>query len=287
MAVEAGVSPHTLDAYARDLARFARFLEEQGIRTFALSDSRPVLLFLQAERTAGLSVRTTARRLSCIRMLSRFLAAEGLIPLDFSAGIQAPQIWKLLPSFLTRSEIEALMAAPAADGPLGIRNRAILEMFYATGARVSEIVDLSVARVDLGLRIARVRGKGSRERIVPFGTQAAQALEMYLEAARPVFLARARGKEPGMLFLSYRGRGLTRDRIFHIVRDLARRAGIERPISPHVLRHSFATHLLEGGADLRAVQEFLGHRDISTTEIYTHLDRTRLKGVHDRCHPRS
>ncbi len=285
--VEAGVSANTLKAYRKDLDKFADYLMLRSIDSFDLDSSQPVIDFLQHERDHGQSIRTTARRLSCIRMFVRFLATENLISHDYASTIASPKLWRYLPEFLSLEEVEALLTTPPAGTMLGMRDRALLEMYYATGARVSELIDLRIAGLNLSSRFARVRGKGSKERIVPFGTKAQKALTAYLEKSRPRLLDSSSADAPDTVFLSCRGRKLTRDRIFRLVRRYARLAGIARPVSPHVLRHSFATHLLEGGADLRVVQELLGHQDITTTEIYTHLDQSRLKKVHHRYHPRS
>lgn len=285
--VEAGVSANTLKAYGQDLEKFTEFLHSRSIESYNLETSQPVLDFLHHERQRGLSVRTTSRRLSCIRMFVRFLASENLIPFDYTSTLLSPQLWRYLPEFLSTEEVDALMKAPPATSVLGLRDRALLEMYYATGARVSELIDLRTDGLNLSLNFARVTGKGSRERIVPFGNKARKALKAYMEKSRPALLAVKGSDAPDLVFLSCRGRMLTRDRVFRLVRRYARLAGIERSVSPHVLRHSFATHLLEGGADLRVVQELLGHQDITTTEIYTHLDKSRLKKVHHRYHPRS
>ncbi len=285
--IEAGVSPNTLAAYSGDLEKFSKFLISCNVMDFNLEDGRLILDFLQAEREAGYSVRTRSRRLSSIRMFVRFLASENIIPNDYASSVVYPQLWKRLPEFLTVEQIDALMNAPPRDTPLGLRDRALLEMYYATGARVTELINLKFEDINLDLRYVRIMGKGSRERIVPFGNRAKTTLAAYLTKARPSFLAAPGAGAGDNVFLTYRGKKLTRDRIFRLVRLYSEKAGIGGGVSPHVLRHSFATHLLEGGADLRVVQELLGHRNVTTTEVYTHLDQARLKKVHGKYHPRA
>ncbi len=285
--VEAGVSPNTLSAYGLDLRKFSAWLGSRNISTFDLDDGRLILDFLDDERKKGLSVHTRSRRLSSIRMFIRFLASENLIRGDYASTIVYPQIWKRLPEFLSTEQINALIEAPDRTRPLGLRDRALLEMYYATGARVSELITLALEGLNLSLNYARIMGKGTKERIVPFGDRARDALNSYLSEERPRLEKTGPGAAPGLVFLSRRGRRLTRDRIFRLVRHYARKAGIRGSVSPHVLRHSFATHMLERGAGLRVVQELLGHSNVTTTEIYTHLDQTRLKKVHRNFHPRA
>lgn len=285
--IEAGVSPNTLEAYANDLARFSAFLAARGENGFDLPDGALILAFLENERNQGLSLRTTSRRLSAIRMFVRFLASENLVARDYASTLVYPQLWKRLPEFLSVEKIDELMNTPPADTTLGKRDRALLEMYYATGARVTELITLKTECADLSLQYVRLTGKGSKERIVPFGRSARDAMQVYIDEARPELAGAAGADAPDLVFLSRRGRKLTRDRVFRLLKHYAIRAGIPGGISPHVLRHSFATHLLEGGADLRIVQELLGHRNVTTTEIYTHLDQTRLKKVHRAYHPRA
>ncbi len=285
--IEAGVAQNTLKAYGRDLRRYSAYLLSLGVAGFDLDDGAIILEFLEKERNRGLAVRSTSRCLSAIRMFVRFLASEKIIRRDYASSILYPQLWKRLPEFLSFEEVKVLLEAPSKDTPLGLRDRALLEMYYATGARVSELITLKEDRLDMNLQIARIVGKGSKERIVPFGGRAKDAIDRYMREVLPSLRAAPRAETDGLLFLSRRGRRLTRDRIFRIVRSYAEQAGIPGGISPHILRHSFATHLLEGGADLRIVQELLGHRNVTTTEIYTHLDQTRLKKVHRMYHPRA
>jgi len=306
--VEAGVSPNTLSAYGLDLRKFSAWLRSRKISGFDLDDGRLILDFLDSERKRGLAVHTRSRRLSSIRMFVRFLASENLIRGDYASTIVYPQIWKRLPEFLSTEQVTALIEAPDRSKPLGLRDRALLEMYYATGARVTELITLTLKGLNLSLNYARLMGKGTKERIVPFGDEARNALSGYLAEERPRLEATGARLAPNgarlapsgarlaprgghgaseLVFLSRRGRRLTRDRIFRLVRHYARSAGIRGSVSPHVLRHSFATHMLERGAGLRVVQELLGHSNVTTTEIYTHLDQTRLKKVHRSYHPRA
>jgi integrase/recombinase XerD len=284
--VEINVSPNTVNAYRNDLDQFAAYLDAKNILTFDLKDSSIIFDFLDQLRNKGASLSSSARRLSAIRMFIRFLAAEGMISQDYASTLKFPNLWKRLPDFLTFEEVRKFLSAPAQDSPLGLRDRAMLELYYATGARVSELTALKLANVNFPLKLLRIMGKGGKERIVLFGDRAEAWLERYLEEVRDSLAARNRKGDPEFVFLSRNGKPLTRDLVFRVVKKYARQAGIASKASPHVLRHSFATHLLEGGADLRMVQEMLGHVSITTTEIYTHLDRAKLKAVHARFHPR-
>lgn len=229
---------------------------------------------------------TRARRLSSLRMLVRFLASDRLIARDYASQLKFPNLWKRLPDFLSLEEVEKFLTAPETDTPLGVRDRALLEMFYATGARVSELALLTTKGVNHSLRLLRIQGKGGKERLVPFGETAHEWLQTYLNTVRRSLAERNKSGDPDYVFLSRNGKAINRDWIFRLVRKYAAKAGIASKATPHVLRHSFATHLLERGADLRVVQELLGHVSVSTTEIYTHLDRTKLKSVHSQYHPR-
>jgi len=285
--VEAGVSDHTLKAYDQDLCRFSSYLTSRDIYGFDLRDGHLILAFLQDERRRGLAQRSTARRLSTIRMFVRFLAAEKWIHHDYASTVAYPQLWKKLPEFLALEQVVALCEAPSPESLVGLRDRALLEMYYATGARVSELISMPLEALNLDLQYAKLAGKGRKERIVPFSDRARIQLQHYLKRARATLLQVRGADADHLVFVSYRGKQLTRDRIFQLVRHYARQVGIDGKISPHILRHSFATHLLEGGADLRVVQELLGHSNITTTEIYTHLDQSRLKKVHRKFHPRA
>ena len=279
---EAAASPHTLDAYRNDLLRLAAFCARRRLVLRRVMTAE-LLEFLGEERRAGASPATLARRLSALRAFFRFALAERLVELDPCAELSSPRLRRPLPRLLDGAQVERLLESPDAAAPLGLRDRALLELFYATGARVSELADLRTDSVLEGLSVVRCHGKRDKQRLVPLGRRARAALTLYLERERPALEARRPGTP--YLFLSRNGRRLTRERLFGIVRHYALAAGLP-PISPHALRHSFATHMLENGADLRAVQELLGHADIATTEIYTHVDRKRLRAAHSAHHPR-
>jgi integrase/recombinase XerD len=281
--VERGLAQASVEAYRADLAAFGKWLGERRLE--ASRARRPHLVdYLRHLRARRLSARSSARALSAVRSFYAFAAAHLGFPRDPTADITNPKLGLSLPRSLTEGEVEALLSAPDTSEPLGLRDRAMLELLYASGLRVSEIVALPRGRVDLDAGVLRVTGKGDRERLVPFGRSAAVWLRRYLQDARPR-LARA-GDSPS-LFLSARGGALTRQRFWQLLERYGRKAGIRRRLTPHALRHSFATHLLEHGADLRALQMMLGHADISTTQIYTHVSRSRLRKVYDRYHPRA
>jgi integrase/recombinase XerD len=289
LAVERGLSRNTLAAYASDLARLSAFLHERG-SSCVLADAGVLIGFLGAQTKEGLSARSQARRWVAVRGLYRWLRREGTVATDPTAGIALPKFGKKLPSLLGREEIEALLAAPGTEGPLALRDTALLELMYATGCRVSEALDLTLDRLHLDQGQARVLGKGGKQRIVPVGEYAIAALLQYLETGRPALVraaARGRGSARAWVFLGHRGGRLTRQGWFERLRGHATTAGITRSISPHKLRHSFATHVLEGGADLRTLQALLGHADISTTQVYTHVSQSHVRAAYDRHHPRA
>jgi integrase/recombinase XerD len=254
--------------------------------------------FLGWRKSAGVAVSTIARELVTVRLLFRFLAAEGDLLADPLASMRSPQVWQRLPDVLDEHEVDALIQAaafpPDASGsdPLALRNQAILELLYATGARVQEVSDLTLDRLNLEYRYVRCLGKGGKERIVPLGRTAVKVLEDYLAASRPMLVSACGGSGAGpsdpsaWLFLTQSGQKLDRTNIWRIVKRCARKAGIRKRISPHTLRHSFATHMLSRGADLRTLQELLGHASIATTQRYTHVDKSRLKSIHKKYHPR-
>jgi integrase/recombinase XerD len=283
LAVELGLAENSLAAYSRDLRQFIGYLLGRGIDDFRTVRPQHVLGFLTHERSRGLSTNSVARELAAVRMLFKHLAVEGRVQRNVTATLRSPHLWRKLPDVLDVGDIDALLAAPDRDRPLGRRNRALLEVMYATGARVSETADLRVENVHLDAGYARCFGKGSKERIVPLGRRAIDAVRAYLADERPQLDRHGVGN----LFLTKSGNRVSRARIWTLIRDLATRAGITKHVSPHTLRHSFATHLLQGGADLRAVQEMLGHATIATTQIYTHVDQNRLKTVHRQFHPRA
>jgi integrase/recombinase XerD len=283
LVVECGLAENTLEAYRRDLAHFCAYLAERKKPDFAAVRPRDIVAFLAREKARGLSANSIARELAAVRMLFKFLAVEDKVPRNVASPLQSPHLWRRLPNVLDPAEVDALLAAPDPETPFGCRDRALLEVMYATGARVSETADLKLDDVHFDFGFLRCFGKGSKERIVPVGRRALRALRDYVERVRP----RLNKHDRPFLFLSRSGRRLRRDNIWDRVRKHARAAGLRKNVSPHTLRHSFATHLLAGGADLRSVQEMLGHASISTTQIYTHVDKDRLKSVHKKYHPRA
>jgi integrase/recombinase XerD len=284
LAYERGLSPRTLDAYGRDTERLEAFLRSKGVTGPERTTPKHLREFSYHLRDQGLAPTSIRRTLSAVRTYFAFLLAEGLVEADPSERLEPPQVWRRLPDVLSRDEVERLVEAPDPSHRLYWRDRALLEFAYASGVRVSELTGLMTRDLDLEEGFATVYGKGSKERLVPVGGAAARATRTYLRELRPGL---DRGKGGGAVFLNARGRPLTRMGVWKILRKQVERAGIERKVTPHTLRHTFATHLLEGGADLAAVQEMLGHADISTTQIYTHVDRDYLRDVHRRYHPRS
>jgi len=288
--VERGLARNTVEAYARDLARLAAHLEPRGVETPAALRAEHLRSFAEALAAEGLAPSSRARALVSARRFARHLVARGVLARDPSEGLHAPRLGRALPRALQAGETEALLAAASSGGPLGLRDRAMLEVLYGAGLRVSELVGLPLAAIDRRAGLLRVLGKGGRTRIVPLGEPALAALEAWLADGRPA-LARRRTGSPARggdaVFLSRRGVAMTRQNFFTRLRALARQAGIpSERVSPHVLRHSFATDLLEGGADLRAVQAMLGHADLATTQVYTHVSRQRLRETVERAHPR-
>ena len=282
LAVERGLSPRSIDAYGRDLAVFGQHLAERSVPTSKVSRAE-IVRHLQARRAAGLSARSAARLISALRGFFAFAVAEGIAAEDPTGHVENPKTWAALPHALGPADVEKLFAAPDPSDPLGLRDRAMLETLYATGLRVSELVRVEKERVDLAGGTILVLGKGSKERLVPLGRSAVAWIRRYVASARPKLDTR----RSAHLFLNRRGAPMTRQRFWQLIEGYARKAGIRAAISPHVLRHSFATHLLEHGADLRSVQMMLGHADISTTQIYTHVSRARLRAVYDEFHPRA
>jgi integrase/recombinase XerD len=280
--LERGLSEHTRSAYRTDLQILAGWLS--GRNTDLPNAQRADLLdYLAARTRSDFSPRSTARLLSALRRFYQYLAREGKITEDPSARIAAPKLGRPLPKLLTEEEVEALLAAPVIEDPLGLRDRAMLELLYACGLRVTELVSLTFSQVNLRQGVVRITGKGNKERLVPFGEEAAAWLERYVQTARPEL---ARGHTSSMLFPGRQGEALSRQAFWYRIRHYAQRAGITKHLSPHTLRHAFATHLLNHGADLRVVQLLLGHSDLSTTQIYTHIARERLKDLHAHHHPR-
>jgi integrase/recombinase XerD len=284
LALESGASRHTVDGYQHDVRRLAEYATVRGLREPAAITATHLREFVYALKDLGLSPATIRRQVSALRTYCKFLVAEGHVTRDPSERLESPKRWRSLPAVLTLGEVERLLGAPNTDEPRAVRDRALLELGYATGMRVSELVSITLQDILFEDGIARVFGKGSKGRLVPVGRRALGAVALYAREIRP-FLDKGKGR--GRLFLNARGRPLTRVGAWSIIRTLARRAGITKRVTPHTLRHTFATHLLEGGADLRAVQEMLGHADLATTQLYTHVDREYLRSVHKRFHPRA
>lgn len=282
LAVERNLSPRTIESYRRDLLQFIAWLDEQSI---ALREVERATLrnYLGHRRDQGLSARSTARALSALRGFFRFLVNTRVRTVDPTANLRSPSLWQTVPHVLTADEIDALLASPDTSTTLGLRDRAMLETLYATGLRVSELVGLTTERVRLDPGYVRVIGKGRKERLVPLGESAVSWIDDYLGRARPEL----NKQRVSVLFLNHRGGALTRQGFWKILRGHAVRAEISSPLSPHIVRHSFATHLVENGADLRAVQMMLGHASLTTTEIYTHVARERLRRLYDEKHPRA
>ena len=284
--LEKGLSANSVSSYKADLQDFLRYLEENSISSFMEVVREHIVDYLGTCKDREMEVTTLARRLVAIKVFFRYLYQEKIIPGDITDVMDSPKMWRVLPEFMSVQEVTAFLNAFPASGkdPLVFRNRCILELLYACGLRVSEVADLTVGCVNFDENIIRAYGKGSKERIVPMGRTAVNFLKKYLAEVRIQFV-----KDPSekVLFLSHRGRKLDRVRLWSIVKEAASIAGIGKNIHPHTLRHSFASHLLENGADLRVIQEMLGHADISTTQIYTHVDKKRLLRIHKQFHPRA
>ncbi len=282
LSVEKGLSSNTLLSYSRDLQKLLLFLRKEKI-PWPQAEEEDLTRFIHEQSRAGLSARSLARLISSLKGFFKFLVQEGQIKKNPAVGLSAPKSWFALPKFLTVEEVEALLNQPEEKGLRGIRDKAMLELIYATGLRVSELLSLKTEDLNLEDGFLLCVGKGGKQRIVPFGDSAARMLRTYLEGARPRLL-----KRPSQsLFLSSRGKAFTRQGFWKLLKDYAKKAGLKSRISPHILRHSFATHLLERGADLRSVQLMLGHSQITTTQIYTHVSRQRLRRVYDKYHPRA
>ncbi|MEW6031323.1 MAG: site-specific tyrosine recombinase XerD [Bacillota bacterium] len=285
LSVERGLASNTLESYSRDLRQYWAYLHTKA-RLMSLRDASRanVISYLLQMEKQGKSPATIARRLAALKSFYQFLVRESLVERDPTANLESPKLDRKLPKVLTVREVETLLRQPRTGTVGGLRDKAMLEVLYATGIRVSELVSLLLSDVNLELRYVRCLGKGSKERLVPLGSIACQAVADYLARSRPKLV-----KDPGErhLFVNHHGHRMTRQGFWKIVKKYAAEAGIKKPITPHTLRHSFATHLLENGADVRAVQEMLGHADISTTQVYTHINRGKLRDVYRNSHPRA
>ena len=282
LSVEKGLSSNTIQSYARDLAKLFRFLQKERI-SWMKADEEGLVRFIHHQSRAGLSPRSMARLISSIKSFYNFLVLDGMIKKNPAVNLSSPKTWLALPKFLTVKEVESLLGQPDEENVRGVRDKAMLELLYATGLRVSELIALRAKNVNLEDGFLLCVGKGGKERIVPIGDSAARAVRKYLEEGRDKFLK----ESSEYLFLSQRGNAFTRQGFWKLLKGYAKKAGLVQKISPHVLRHSFATHLLERGADLRSVQLMLGHSQITTTQVYTHVSRKRLRRVYDKYHPRA
>jgi integrase/recombinase XerD len=284
LSLERGLSPRTLDAYRRDLERLVAFLEVRGVHRPADVGATELREYVYHLKDLGLQPSSIRRNASAIRTYFGYLLGEGQVGSDPTDRLELPRTWRRLPGVLSRDDVARILDAPDPSDRLFWRDKALMEFAYASGVRVSELITLKVRDVDLQEGLAVVFGKGAKERIVPVGRAALQALMVYLREIRPRLAGQ---KTEGMVFLNARGTPLSRMGVWKILQRHVRRAGVRKRVTPHTLRHSFATHLLEGGADLAAVQEMLGHADIATTQIYTHVEREYLREVHRRFHPRA
>jgi len=280
--MEKGLSRNSLEAYARDLEGLRSFAEP--LTGGAIPNAELLNKFVNHLYSKDLTSRSIARHLSSLRSFFGFLVTEDKIQEDPTEHLSSPKQWTTIPKFLNREQIENLIAAPDTGKPSGLRDRAMLELLYATGIRVSELINLQISSLDMGLGLLRVTGKGNKQRIVPVHATALATIRRYFEDGRPALL---KGRQTAFLFITARGAGMTRQAFWAAIKTNGKRAGIFHHLSPHILRHTFATHLLEGGADLRSLQEMLGHADLSTTEIYTHVVRSRLRDTLDQHHPRA
>ncbi len=284
LAVEKGLAANTLESYQRDLVAYAAYLREQGVTDIQETTRSHIVGYLTMLQEKGRATATLSRNMASIRAFYQFLVRDKYLDKDPSIHLETPKIEKRLPKVLSVEEVERLLDGPAMNHPIGIRDKAMLELLYATGIRVSELVHLNIGDVNLEMGFLKCMGKGSKERIIPLGKIAIDVVRRYIEAGRPRLL---KAKAEPAMFLNHLGRRITRQGFWKIIKKYAALANIHAVITPHTLRHSFATHLLENGADLRSVQEMLGHADISTTQIYTHVTRTRIKDVYAKTHPRA
>lgn len=283
LSIEKGLSQNTIKSYRQDLGKFTEYLDSRHIKGAKNVTKHHVSKYLYFLKDKNLSPSSISRNLVAIKMFFRFLVSERIVKEDPSGIIESPRLTKSLPEVMDTAEVKRMLEIPRARGVLETRDKAVLELLYATGMRVSEIVNLLLSNLNLDMGFIRCVGKGGKERIIPVGGKAREAISKYLKNSRPRLSKRS---QDAHIFLSRLGRKISRQSFWKMLKKYARAAGIKRNITPHTLRHSFATHLLEKGADLRSVQEMLGHADISTTQIYTHINKARLKGIHKKYHPR-
>ena len=284
LSVERGLSRNTIISYSEDLRGYIGYVKSRSIKSLSATTKNEIVGFMMARKDRGIAANSVARSLAAIRMFYRFLVRERIINTDPSSLVDSPKLWKKIPETLSVNEVEALLAQPnVRDEKQGIRDRAILETLYATGMRVSEAVNLKLDNVNMEIGFLRCTGKGDKERIIPLGKKAIISIKRYLGSSRQLLL---KNKESEALFVNRFGKKISRQSLWKLIKRYAKMARIKKPIKPHILRHSFATHLLERGADLRSVQEMLGHASISTTQLYTHINKERLKSIHRMYHPR-
>lgn len=283
LSVERGLAKNTIISYRQDLNDYMDFLDKQAIDALSKTNKNHIINFMLTQKDKGIAANSIARRLAAIKVFYRFLSRERILNTDPTSLIDSPKLWKKIPETLSMNEVDALMIQPDIRDKQGIRDRAVLETLYATGMRVSEAADLKLDSLNLDIGFLRCIGKGNKERVIPLGKKAIASIKRYIEISRPRLL---KNRQSEFLFLNRSGGRISRQSLWKLIKRYARQARIKKPIRPHTLRHSFATHLLERGADLRSVQEMLGHANISTTQIYTHINKDRLKSIHKMFHPR-
>ncbi len=284
LSAERGLAPNSISAYLHDLRKFSAFLAARSISSPADVRSSDIIDFMIAEKKRGLETSSVVRHLKSVKLFFRFLVREGALETSPAAEIEAPHLWQTLPETLSINEVETLLSLPDIATNLGLRDKAMLELMYATGMRISELINVRVAGYDSAEMIVRCRGKGSKERVIPLGKTAAYFVDRYIAASRKKLL---KNRSSPYLFVTIRKDKFSRPGMWKTIHSYVRKAGFQRKITPHTLRHSFATHLLSHGADLRAIQILLGHASVATTEIYTHVDKKRLKAIHQKYHPRA
>ncbi len=283
LSIERGLSKNTLESYGRDLKKYAAYFKKQGIENPDGIKRQDIQNFLMTLKDGKLNASSIARNLVAVKVFHRYLITQRYVKEDVTSVLETPKLWKTLPDVLDLKEVEAILEKPNTLKKQGLRDKAALELMYATGMRVSELVNLKVNDIHMDVGFVRCIGKGQKERIIPFGRKAKEALQKYLAKARAKFLKKG---DSGALFLTRLGKPMSRQSFWMVIKRYVREARIKKRVTPHTFRHSFATHLLQRGADLRVVQELLGHTNISTTQIYTHIDKERLKQIHQKFHPR-
>jgi len=284
ISLERGLSLNTRKAYADDLGQFLRYLDQKGVTSLNQVNRKQILNHLMEMKVRGMSSNSISRHLVSIKIFFRYLQQEGLLDKNVTDTMDSPKLWKILPDTLSEKEVSLLLDAPDLRKPLGVRDRAILELFYASGLRVSELANLQLSNLHLDDGYIRVIGKGRKERVIPVAENSSGILMRYMEEIRPLLCENAHVQN---VFVSRRASALSRQRLWQLIKKYTKDAGIMKNVTPHTLRHSFASHLLQNGAPLRVIQEMLGHADIATTQIYTHVDQNRLKTVHQQFHPRA